>query len=107
MAAPRRSPPWSQDALADLSEIWTYYAQAAGPTVADAIVKKIDDACGILVEHPFAGRARDEIRPGVRCIIVPPHVVFYRVTNNAAQITRVFDGRRDIEELFDQPPRRD
>ena len=29
-----------------------------------------------------------------------PHVVFYRVSNDVAEIVRVLDGRRDLEEIF-------
>jgi toxin ParE1/3/4 len=102
MPAPRRSPPWSLDAVADLSDTWNYYARVAGRSVADAISGKIHEACRILVEHPLAGRARDEVRPGLRCLVVPPHVVFYRVIEGGAEIVRVIDGRRDIEDAFDE-----
>lgn len=107
MPAPRRSPPWSLDAVADLSDIWTYYARAAGRHVADAIAVNIHEACRMLVEHPLAGRARDEVRPGLRCLVVPPHIVFYRIVDGAAEIVRVIDGRRDIEDVFDETPESD
>jgi toxin ParE1/3/4 len=54
----------------------------------------------MLEEHPLAGRARDEIRPELRSVSVNPHVVFYRVSDDTAQIIRILDGRRDIEDIF-------
>jgi plasmid stabilization system protein ParE len=36
---------------------------------------------------------------------VNPHVVFYRVTNDGAEIVRVLDGRRDLDEIFARDPR--
>jgi len=54
----------------------------------------------MLEEHPLAGRARDELRLGLRSITVPPHVVFYRITDNDPEIVRVLDGRRDIDRIF-------
>jgi len=50
------------------------------------------------------GRARDEVRPGLRSVVANPHVIFYRVTaDEIAQIVRVIDGRRDIDAVFDDP----
>ena len=54
----------------------------------------------LIEEHPFAGRARNELRPGLRSFAATPHVVFYRVVNDTPQIVRVLDGRQDIEEKF-------
>jgi toxin ParE1/3/4 len=54
----------------------------------------------MLEEHPLAGRARDEIRPGLRSVLVSPHVIFYRVRGDIAQIIRILDGRRDVEDIF-------
>jgi toxin ParE1/3/4 len=94
---------WSAVARADLSDIWDYYSQAASQEIADRIVRNIAHACVLLEDHPFAGRSRDEIRPGIRSIAVNPHVVFYRVTNDRAEVVRVLDGRRDIDEVFAEP----
>ena len=60
--------------------------------------------CRLLEDHPLAGRARDEVRPGLRSIAALPHIIFYRVTDDAAEIIRVLDGRRDIEEIFADEP---
>jgi toxin ParE1/3/4 len=91
---------WSADANADLAEIWNYYSSIAGPDTADNIVRRIAKSCVVLEEHPYAGRARDEIRPGLRSVIASPHVVFYRVRSNRVEIVRVLDGRRDLDEIF-------
>src|SRR5205814_1817492 len=45
------------------------------------------------------------IRSGLRSIVTRPYVVFYRIDQQAAQIVRVLDGRRDLDEIFtDEPP---
>ncbi len=97
---------WSADALEDLSDIWRYYADAAGSDVADNVIRAINDAARILDSHPLAGRARDEIRPGLRSIASRPYVLFYRVQPDAAAIVRVLHGRRDIEQIFAQQSNR-
>jgi toxin ParE1/3/4 len=100
MAAHKRAVIWSPEAETDLADIWSYYRETAGPQLADSRVRAIGKACLLLEEHPLAGRAREEIRPGLRSVLVNPHVVFYRVTNEIAQIVRILDGRRDIEDIF-------
>ena len=94
-------PIWSPEALADLSDIWTYYVRVAGRDTANDIVRGIDRACKRLGNHPYSGRERNKIRPGLRSVVARPHVVFYRVTRDEiAEIVRVIDGRRDIDEIF-------
>jgi len=108
MARSRRRPiTWSPEARSDLSEIWNYYANAAGRQTANKIAREIDQACSLLRRYPLAGRARDEMRPGFRSIAAAPHIVFYRVRNGVAEIVRVLDGRRDLDSIFADQPNED
>ena len=91
---------WSPDAMADVGEIWDYYERVAGRHTAERIVREIGDVVASIEHHPFAGRARDEIRAGFRSLAATPHVVFYRVTYDMPEIIRVLDGRQDIDEIF-------
>jgi toxin ParE1/3/4 len=100
MAESSRSVIWSSDARADLSEIWSYYLRVAGRAIADKIVREIAEKSRLLENHPFGGRSRDEVHPGLRSIAARPHVIFYRVAQNRAEIVRVIDGRRDLDEIF-------
>lgn len=100
MPANKRPVIWSPEARADLEEIWTYYAEAAGRQTADNIARRIGNACEIIENHPLAGRSQDELRPGLRSIAVRPHVVFYRLAGDDPEIVRVLDGRRDLDEIF-------
>jgi toxin ParE1/3/4 len=102
MAGRRPSIVWSATAREDLVSIWHYYQGLAGAAVADKMVRQIVAACVLLEQHPLGGRARDEIRPKLRSIAVSPHVIFYRVRNDAAEIVRVIDGRQDLDEIFAQ-----
>ena len=99
MAAPERPVVWSSAALADLADVWSHYATIAGRLTADKTVRDVGDACRTLAARPFAGRARNEVRAGLRSIAAGPVVVFYRVgREECAEILRVLDRRRDVEE---------
>jgi toxin ParE1/3/4 len=100
MAEDRRPVVWSSDARSDLTEIWNYYATVAGPQTANRIVREIGQSCRLLKDHPLAGRTRNEVRPGLRSIVASPYVIFYRVVDDIAEIVRVLDGRRDLDEIF-------
>ena len=101
MAAHKRPVIWSPEAESDLADIWSYYRDVAGAQAAEGkSLRAISKACLLLEEHALVGRARDEIRPGLRSVLVSPHVVFYRVSGETAQIVRILDGRRDIEDIF-------
>ena len=93
----------SPDARADLSDGTTIWGLAAG-ALPDGIVPGIFEVCALLEAHPFAGRARNEVRPGLRSMAASPHVVFYRVNDDVAEIVRVLDGRRDLDEVFAHEP---
>ena len=64
MAVRKRPVIWSPDAKTDLTDIWNYYGEVAGPQVAESRVRAIGEACTMLEEHPLAGRMRDESDPG-------------------------------------------
>lgn len=91
---------WSPDALNDIDRLWDYYAEAAGSGTADKILREIAKVIAVIDDFPFAGRARDEIRAGLRSLATTPQTVFYRLKGDRPEIIRVLDGRQDIEAIF-------
>ena len=100
MAESRRPALWSPEALDDRERIWDYYVQVAGRHTAEKVLREVAEAIALIEDHPFAGRARNEVRPGLRSFAATPHVVFYRVVNDTPEVVRVLDGRQDIEDKF-------
>jgi toxin ParE1/3/4 len=100
MAEARRAALWSPEALADRESIWDHYVLVAGRHTAESILRDIAKVIALIEEHPFAGRARNEVRSGLRSFAATPHVVFYRVVEDTPQIVRLLDGRQDVEEQF-------
>lgn len=93
---------WSPEALSDIARIWDYYTRVAGMHTAEHVLFELEGACSVHEEHPFAGRARDDIRPALRSTVIDAHVIFYRVGRDAPEIFRILDERRDVEGSFGQ-----
>jgi toxin ParE1/3/4 len=102
MTERRRPAIWSPEAISDLETIWDYYARAPGIAAAEKLIREIVALVETIEQHPMIGRARDEVRKGLRSMAASPHVVFYRVTDDTPEIVRVLDGRQDIEDIFSE-----
>jgi plasmid stabilization system protein ParE/SAM-dependent methyltransferase len=74
--------------------------RVAGRHTAEKVLREIAEVIALIEDHPFAGRARNEVREGLRSFAAKPHVVFYRVVDDTPEVVRVLDGRQDIEEKF-------
>jgi toxin ParE1/3/4 len=95
---------WSPESEQDLLDIWAYSARRWSLEVADRRLEAINASCERLRQSPFSGRARDELRRGLRSVVIRPHVVFYRVAERNVDIVRVLDGRRDLDAIFAEHP---
>jgi toxin ParE1/3/4 len=91
---------WSDDARDDLSDIFAYLDAHASLAVADRRLRDIGAAAARLAEWPLTGRPRHDLRGELRSWAVPPHVLFYRVSDLTIEIVRVIDGRRDLDVVF-------
>jgi len=86
-------------AEADLLEIWLYFfemSEEAAERVVDEITEKYD----LLAEFPFMGRRRTEFGGRYRSLAVRNYVIFYRVSEEALEISRVLHGARDLAGIF-------
>jgi plasmid stabilization system protein ParE len=81
MAEAKRAALWSPEALDDRERIWDYYVRVAGRHTAEKILREIAEVIALIEDHPFAGRARNEVRGGLRSFAAKPHVIFYRVVD--------------------------
>lgn len=91
---------WSNTAETDLLWIWHYGANEWSPAKADDHLREIKAACDRLLRSPKLGKARDELSPGIRTILIDPHVVFYRVTALTVEIVRILHQHQDVEVIF-------
>ncbi|MGH9762239.1 MAG: type II toxin-antitoxin system RelE/ParE family toxin, partial [Blastocatellia bacterium] len=63
-------------------------------------IDSITDHFLLVANHPQIGRARDDLRPGLRSLTVGVYVIIYRVERKDVLILHVLYGRRDIENLI-------
>lgn len=91
----------TEQAEADLGDLWAYIA-ASSPDAADQMVDAILEGSRIHVRFPNMRLKRDELRPGIRCFVVSPYVIFYRPVEEMIEVVRILHGSRDIIGLFER-----
>jgi len=94
---------FSPAARQDLAEIAEYVSNAAGPSIAAEVIIRIRETCRLIADTPGEiGVARPEIREGVRSFPVPPHVLFFRYSEDEVEVVRVLHGRRDVKVVLSE-----
>lgn len=89
----------SSEALADLEEIFDYFAARsveAGENFASGFQKK----CQHLTQFPNLGRSYTELKPNLRGVPLMGHIIFYQVVDGGVEIVRVLSAYRDLKSLF-------
>jgi len=82
-------------ALDDREDIELAGIEMWGDERTAAYIVSIDVACEEIGRYPEIGRARDDLRPGLRGFPVEQHVVYYRIRANDVRISRILHARRD------------
>jgi toxin ParE1/3/4 len=80
----------------DLDSIWSFIA-ADDIQAADRQINRIGEVFQMLVENPFAGRERPELRKDLRSFPVGSYVVFYVPLSDGIEVARVMNSRQDID----------
>jgi toxin ParE1/3/4 len=89
----------TERAEGDLADILDYLDRHS-PPAAERLADSIDRRFAQLGLLPEIGRAREELAPGLRSIVIDRYVLFYRVTPNAVEVLRILDGARDFERVM-------
>jgi len=89
----------SNKADSDLLNIYRYLYEH-NSSAGDNFIQRIQANFENLASFPFIGRERSSLAPGLRCLIVGRHLVFYLVGADTITVVRVIDGRMDVEEEF-------
>jgi len=89
----------TNEAIADLDEIWLFVAEDS-VNAADRLIETCYERFQSLAQMPLAARARPEIAPQFRSSPIGNDVVLFRPTDTGVEIVRVVHGARDIGALF-------
>jgi toxin ParE1/3/4 len=81
---------YSPRAVQGLEEIEAYYRSVAGPKIADAIGKRIEQVIERLAHRPrIAPRVTGRSNVRVVLVLRYPYKIFYRVQNDAVEILHI------------------
>jgi toxin ParE1/3/4 len=83
----------------DLFGLWATIA-ADSPAAADRLLDQVDARLKLLSAFPEMGASREELRAGLRNLVIGEYVALYRVLIDEVEIVRVVHGRRDFPGLF-------
>src|SRR4051794_32556601 len=85
----------------DLDDILTYLSEHS-QTAAERFATELEARCQLLPSQPLTGRSRDDLRVGLRSVVVGQYVVFFLATDDEIQIRRIIHGARNITpEMFE------
>lgn len=88
-------------AEADLEDLAFYiFLESGSLDVSDRLIQSMTERFDLLDRYPFAGRTRDDLRPGIRGFPVGAYVLLYRIEESTPVILRIVRGSRDLETLF-------
>jgi toxin ParE1/3/4 len=98
MSAFRLSP----EAENQLDGIWLHIArESGGIDIANRLIDRITEHFWLLARHPWIGRQRDDLAPGLRSFAAGDYMIIHRVEHDeTVAILYVFHGSRDIEAFF-------
>jgi toxin ParE1/3/4 len=89
---------FTNEAVKDLEEIWSYTKQKWSFEQADRYYHLIIDEIEFISSNPLLGRSIDYIKEGYKSTKVKSHVVFYKQDeNDTILIVRILHQSTDIE----------
>ena len=91
MPAVNRSP----KAREDLLEIFAFEGTRSH-RYAQRLKAEIDKRSRLLARLPLMGRAREDLAPSLRSVVVDAYLIFYRPTDSGIEIVRVLHGAQNI-----------
>lgn len=90
----------TEQAAADLDEIWEYIAQS-NLDAAERVIEQLSGAMQKLADRPGMGRTRPELADSRhRFWVENPYLIVYRADTKPLQIIRVLHGARALESLL-------
>jgi len=94
----------SLGAQADIAGIKEFTLGHWGKAQAKQYIEEMRERFRHLAKHPKIGRARDDIRGGMRSLLVGSHILYYETRNESVLIIRVVHKSQDpTKQLRSEP----
>ena len=84
----------------DLEAIWSYTREVWSAAQAEAYLEALTKGFLMLLDHPALGKARPDLRDGLRSLAVEHHLVFYEIAPSFLDILAVLHKRQDARLYF-------
>lgn len=89
---------FTNDAVKDLSDFWSYTVETWSESQADKYYKLIINSCSAIAKKPQIGKIYSEIYPDLKGKLISKHIIFYRVMEDQSiEITRILHERMDLK----------
>jgi toxin ParE1/3/4 len=92
----------TERAREDARNIQLYTLEQWGNEQAAAYDEAIAAALERLRIHPRIGKARDDLRPGLRSYAVEKHLILYRIEGDELVVQRIVHSRQAIERAVNE-----
>lgn len=66
------------------------------PAVAERFPPALEARCRLLASQPVTGRARNELHPGLRSVVIEYYTVFFTFTDEEVLVRRIIHTARDV-----------
>jgi toxin ParE1/3/4 len=86
----------SPQADADVDKIW-FHVAAKNLKAANALAERFAQTSQLLADTPLSGRARPELRKGLRSFPVSSYTIFYLSISAGVLIVRIMHGRQSTD----------
>jgi toxin ParE1/3/4 len=90
----------SDKAASDLAQLWDRISEGSSEEIADRFIDRLLEDFQLLADFPQLGKARDNLKPGMRSLAHQRYLIFYLETKEGIDIARVIYGGRDLLALF-------
>ena len=92
----------TDEAQADLAEIWAYISAEASEATASQFLGALEVACRVLLHAPLIGAKREVFATGMRVTFHGQYAIYYRPGKDEIVVVRVLHGARDVAALAER-----
>jgi toxin ParE1/3/4 len=102
MSAPKRPLDLSRRARNDIRNILLQSLLQWGEEQESRYAAALGRALDTIGDNPNIGRARDDLRPGLRTFSFEQHIIVYEVRDTVIWVARILHHRMDVRRAFRQ-----